>query len=337
LLGTEILKPGHSGFLQLELSRPVVANRGDRYIIRRPSPGQTIGGGVVIDPAPKGRHKRFDKKVLDRLNSLLAGTPADILLQTISAEGIISMKEAIGLSSLEREAANEGLEELVDTGVVFGINEISEATQGAHLILTKTYFTQIKSQVKAEIDDFIRQFPLRLGIPREVLKSKLDLATREFNAIVHRLVEEGELCESLIRKDMPGVSPIPVVHSRNHQIQFSPEQQKVVNALLNKFAAAPYTPPTIKLCISESSEDIYNALVDLGHLIPLSDEVVFKWEDYQDLVEQVKRIIFESGSISVAQMRDRFNTSRRYVLAFLEHLDLIGITVREGDVRKLRG
>jgi selenocysteine-specific elongation factor len=65
--------------------------------------------------------------------------------------------------------------------------------------------------------------------------------------------------------------------------------------------------------------------------------VVFKWEDYQLMVEQVKQIIAETGSISVAQMRDKFNTSRRYVLAFLEHLDSIGITVREGDVRIIRG
>ncbi|HNF95208.1 MAG TPA: selenocysteine-specific translation elongation factor, partial [Anaerolineales bacterium] len=60
LLGTEELKAGEEGWLQLELRDPIVALRGDRYILRRPSPGETLGGGAVVDHQPKGRHKRFD-------------------------------------------------------------------------------------------------------------------------------------------------------------------------------------------------------------------------------------------------------------------------------------
>ncbi len=59
LLGVEELSPGEEGWIQLELRDPVVATRGDRYILRRPSPGETIGGGVIVDHQPKGRHKRF--------------------------------------------------------------------------------------------------------------------------------------------------------------------------------------------------------------------------------------------------------------------------------------
>jgi selenocysteine-specific elongation factor len=70
--------------------------------------------------------------------------------------------------------------------------------------------------------------------------------------------------------------------------------------------------------------------------MPVSAEVAFRWEDYQSLVEQVRSMIKTAGSISVAQMRDRFKTSRRYVLAFLEHLDTINLTVRDGDVRRLK-
>ena len=44
----------------------------------------------------------------------------------------------------------------------------------------------------------------------------------------------------------------------------------------------------------------------------------------------------EKVTISVAEVRDSFQTSRRYVLALLEHLDNIGVTKRVGDVRKLK-
>jgi selenocysteine-specific elongation factor len=69
-------------FLQLMLKEPVVALRGDRFIIRRPSPPATIGGGQVVDPHPARRHRRFNTVRLDELEHLLMGTPEDILLQT---------------------------------------------------------------------------------------------------------------------------------------------------------------------------------------------------------------------------------------------------------------
>ena len=75
LLGSELLNPGEEGWLQLELEQPLVAVRGDRYILRRPSPGETLGGGMVVDPHPKGRHKRFASEVIARLEALGAGRP----------------------------------------------------------------------------------------------------------------------------------------------------------------------------------------------------------------------------------------------------------------------
>src|SRR5512147_2501689 len=78
LLGSEELNPGEEGWVQLELRQPLVAVRGDRYILRRPSPSETLGGGVIVDHQPKGRHKRFDENVLRSLESLIQGAPAEV-------------------------------------------------------------------------------------------------------------------------------------------------------------------------------------------------------------------------------------------------------------------
>ncbi|MEO5887912.1 MAG: selenocysteine-specific translation elongation factor, partial [Anaerolineales bacterium] len=78
LLGTEELNPGEEAWIQLELREPVVAVRGDRYILRRPSPGETLGGGMIVDHHPKGRHKRFDEEILKSLGSLAYGSPAEV-------------------------------------------------------------------------------------------------------------------------------------------------------------------------------------------------------------------------------------------------------------------
>ena len=115
LLGTEELNPGEEGWIQLELRDPVVAVRGDRYILRRPSPGETLGGGVIVDHQPKGRHKRFDENVLKSLESIRQGTPADVLLEAALALNIASIKEIVTTSRLEDAEAETALKELLET------------------------------------------------------------------------------------------------------------------------------------------------------------------------------------------------------------------------------
>jgi selenocysteine-specific elongation factor len=336
LLGVDVLKPGESGMLQLELTHPVVAIRGDRYIIRRPSPGETLGGGVVVDPAPKGRHKRFDEAILGRLDSLLGGTPAEILLQSILAAGIAPIAQVISQSSLEAEVAAQALSELLDNNQAFLLGENASPQKPQALIIAQVYWQQIQARVRKELSSYQQAYPLRLGIPREELKSRLDLPAREFSLIIAKIIAGGDIEEKNLRGNLPGASPTPIILTAGHQVHFSPEQQKTIDALIAQFSADPFSPPTIKSCISEVGEEIYNALVDLGQLIPVSNEVVFKRSDYDHLVEQVRQMINKGGSITVTQMRDRFKTSRRYMLAFLEHLDAIGLTLREGDVRILK-
>jgi len=336
LLGTEILKPGEQGWLQLELAQPIVAVRSDRYILRRPSPGETLGGGVVVDPAPKGRHKRFDKSTLSRLESLVGGTPADILLQVILAAGVITVREAIVGSSLEMDLAGQAFDELLNTKQILLLGVRSQTRGPNALVVAISHWNQIKERIRLELDTYLNAYPLRLGIPREVLKSRLDLPAKIFNVIIEVVASGREFTESMIRQNMPGLNPMPVIHKSGHKIEFSSEDQESIDRLLRLFNVDPYAPPTIKTCTAEASEDIYNALVDTRRLMPVSGEVVFKMEIYQEMVSHVRGMIEVGGSISVAQARDRFNTSRRYVLAFLEHLDSIGVTVRDGDVRILK-
>jgi selenocysteine-specific elongation factor len=83
-------------------------------------------------------------------------------------------------------------------------------------------------------------------------------------------------------------------------------------------------------------EEILNALIELNELVAVSPEVIFRKQDYDLVVVKIRHTIEENGKVSLAEVRDLFNTSRKYAQALLEHLDAIGITVRDGDFRKLR-
>jgi selenocysteine-specific elongation factor len=119
-------------------------------------------------------------------------------------------------------------------------------------------------------------------------------------------------------------------------VRFDNGQQAKVQALLRKFAASPYTPPSVKECQAEAGEEILNALIEMGKLATVSQEVIFRREDYDAMVAKIKSTLAQNGQISLAEVRDLFNTSRKYAQALLEHLDATGVTMRDGDFRKLR-
>jgi selenocysteine-specific elongation factor len=327
LLGMDELQPGQPAWLQLELSEPVVAVRNDRYILRRPSPGETLGGGVVVDPQPKKRHKRFSEDTLLQLEALTKGKPEEVLLQSLLALGVAPFQDAIMRSNLETEAARQAAQELLASGelVLLERDQPEGVISPQELITSRNHWERLSLQVEQEVEAYHQAYPLRRGILREELKSRLKMPARLFNACIRKWVQLGVLEESRLTILKPG-----------HHIQFSPPQQRLIDGLLSKFTSNPYAPPSVKECQAEVGEEVYTAQVELGELVEVSQEVVFRRLDFDRMVDELRKIMQRQGTITAAEVRDYFNTSRRYVLAFLEYLDNEGVTVREGDVRRLK-
>jgi len=320
VLGVDQLNPGDEGYLQIELRYPVVAVRGDRYILRRPSPGETLGGGVVLDPDPKGRHKRRDPAVLDRLKALTAGTPTEVLLQAALALGIVPLRDILRRARLEPQQAKTAVEEAASSGQLLLLEKDTPEGLAAHIAV----WNRESARMQQEVAAFHAGNPLRAGMPREMLKNRLKLTSRVFQILAAEQVGSGRLIEHG-----------PVLKLPDFEVRFSPTQQSKVDALLRQFAAAPYATPSVKESAAAVGDDLLTALLERGDLIAVSPEVLFRMEDYQRMREAVVQTLQTDGSLTAAQFRDRFNTSRKYALAFLEHLDALGVTVRDGDVRRL--
>ncbi len=325
LLGRAALPPGETAWIQLVCAEPVVAAKGQRFILRRPSPGATLGGGVVVDPQPKRRYRQQEAGVAARLEIVARGTPGEVLAQALDALGPAALKDGIAKAGLEAAAAAAAVQELR------AADELREV-EGEALVVTRAGWRQFLGRLRAALTVYHRQNPLRGGMPREELKSRLAqsaetrYAPRVFNALVGQAAAAGEI-----------ISQGAAVRLVEHSVQFTPAQQAKLDALTADFRRDPYNTPSAKDCAARVGEDVLAALLDLGRLTPVSPEVLFLPETYADMVAQIKLQLGAQGKLTVAEVRDRFKTSRKYALALMEHLDAIGVTKRLGDERVLKG
>jgi len=118
-------------------------------------------------------------------------------------------------------------------------------------------------------------------------------------------------------------------------IAYSEDQERNVRSLMERFTSNPTSPPTLKECREQIGGDLLDGLIEGGQLINVGEGVVFLRESYEEMVDRLTERLQSEGEITVAQVRDMFNTSRKYALALMEHLDSIGLTYREGDARRL--
>lgn len=334
------LEPGDSGLLQIRLSHSIALAKGDRFILRLPSPSQTVGGGVVIDPHPP-RHKRFQPEVISSLETLEKGTPAEILLQALVAgdkppRDLKTLAEETGLAL--KEAQTNSVQLIKDGLVLTLASDWAEIEQKAkagevrelapnQLIIALASWDKFKEKIKSLLQNYHRQFPLKRGMGREELKSRLGIVSpKVYNLLVARLVNEGFIAES---ESKDGGNP--ALGLPDFKVEFTPEQQKQADQLLSAYRQDPYSPPSI----SELGTDpnIVIALVDDGRLKKISETVYFATPAYENMLRKILATLDEQGKITLAQVRDMFNTSRKYCQALLEYMDDQKLTRRVGDER----
>ena len=317
VLGAQECPPGGEAFLQLMLQKPLVALRGDRFILRRPSPPATIGGGQILDAHPARRHRRFNTERLENLAQLLMGTPEDIVLQTALKFGLSSPQNLVEHSGLEQEQAQQALNALIDQGVLIHFSE-------GRMVLPRVSFERVKQDIITRLQEYHQNYPLRAGMPRERLKSQMALNTRDFDGMLAHLSAAGILVES-------GAD----LWLSQHQINFTAEQKAQIEGLMKAFEAQPFTPPSYKYSREAVGEELLNSMLALGKLVRIGEDVLFLPQVVAEMRQAVISHIQNQGSITLAELRDQFDTSRKYAVAVLEYLDQTGVTVRRDDARVL--
>mgnify|MGYP002713009377 CR=1 FL=1 len=315
VLGVEQIEVGQEGWLQLATVEDIAVVRGDRYILRRPSPGETLGGGQVLDPHPGRRHRRFKPETIERMKTLSAGTPEEMLLQALRRIEPTAEQALLQSAGLEKDTAVSALENLKTSNQVLQLD-----TQ----LITYQTSQKLKATTENLLTAYHKEYPLRLGIPREEVRSRLKLKANVFNPLIDVWVTENSMVEE-------GT----FLHLPSHQVRFSAAQQTKIDQLMQIFSTSGVNSPSVKEAQEAVGENVYFALVDLNKLQPISKDVVYPPTQLEKIVAQIVGYCQENGRINAAQTRDLLGTSRKYAISLLEYLDQTKVTRRIDDDRVL--
>jgi len=329
VLDRKEIPPGEESWVQLALAAPVAAVKGDHFIIRQPSPGLTLGGGSIVDGFPRRWHRRFRPKVLQRLQLLAHGTPEEILLQELESDQPCEAATLVARSTLGSNEAALILDSLLRDGKIVLLDATHKGFDSvpgsAKYVMSGSGWQTRLERISSLLREHHGCYPLRTGMLREELKSRLHLPPRALNEAITRAVTQGALEETET-----------MVSLADHRVTFDAEQERRITELRKAFQQHPHAPPSLTESQALVGADVLAALIEQGDLVKVSDSVLFSADTYEAMTQAVVNRLRQEGHVTLAQVRDTFATSRKYAQALLEHLDDKRVTRRVGDKRILR-
>lgn len=287
--------PGSQAPVRLALEKKLVTRGGDRFVLRAFSPMVTLGGGLVVDPAPPARTKPAD---------LATGTG---LLATL----VRRRRDGIPLAELERLTGRTGADVAAAIGAESGVTLVEGVAVASDRLAA------LISRAQALVDAEQGRDPgtpgLRLEALRAGLRTSAHLADRVIGAA--GLVIEGAYAHR------PGFTPTAPIAD--------PESE----ALVARIVGAGLTAPTLpELAAGAPARDALSRSVDAGRLVPVTRDWYVAREAI-DQFASVLRELGARGPITVGALRDRLGLTRKYLIPLLEWADRSGVTIRQGDVR----
>ena len=320
LTGGKTLQPGDDCPALLRLEQPMVAARGDKFIIRSFSPVITIGGGEVMEVLIEEKWKI----VKEKLQNLYESPKSDQLIHLVQEEGAKpitpeKLQYRIGISKEQINAIVEEKEEL------FWLTH----KQGKWL-LTQNQWNELKNSIHNFLKKYHAKNPLNAGAQKEEIRQHLNCENSILEALLQSMLDD----KSISQKGELFLNP-------NFSITLSSEDDSLQNSILNQLDQEGFTSSTLaqlSLKTGNSKEklmQVLNVAEQQGKLLRIDGKLMFTQKNFIILREKVNQFFSNHPEMSVSEFKELAHTSRKYAVPLLEYFDKKKITYREGNIRKL--
>ncbi|OGW63405.1 MAG: selenocysteine-specific translation elongation factor [Nitrospirae bacterium RBG_16_64_22] len=321
------IAPGDSSYAQIRLESPLVAASGDRFIIRRYSPVETLGGGIILDPTPV-KHRLREEGLLPALEKLHAGSLADRLAVKVHRAGLsgIDRESLAAFANLSRKETEAALAQIVQAGTVLMADKESET------FIHRGHVEDLKDRIVSAVSAFHRDNPLKPGIPKEELRGRLGggLPLRLLNKTLDLLARDNR---AAVDRDL--------VRLPDFGVRLGGAETDTIARIVALYREAGTQPPLReelpgKLGTdAKTVADLLRQAASRGDLVRINDSLYFHREAYESIRRILRETLAARKELTVAEMRDAIGTTRKFAVPLAEHLDSAKFTLRVGDKRRL--
>ncbi|SFG00759.1 selenocysteine-specific elongation factor [Desulfotomaculum arcticum] len=326
LFDREELQQGEHAYVQLQLESPIAAARKDHFVVRSYSPMRTVGGGTIIDPFPN-KHKRYRKEIIEALATAEKGSAVDWVEQYLNANA--KLHTVTGLTSTLGMSKND---------MAMALTKLTEerqaakfATEGEDYFVSAMVLQQWENRIISALQDYHRKFPLREGYPKEELRSRFfsALTAKQFQILLNHFEKNQKIS---------GMGHSVAIFE--YKPLLSKEMGQVLHKFENIFLTSKFQPPSWSEATAQTgikrpaeSQEFLNYLLGQGKLVKITEGIFFHRQVLDKAISMIKEHFKQKSELSLGELRDLLQTSRKYALPLLEYTDREKITRRVGDLR----
>ena len=328
LLDCDAIPPGKWGLAQLFLEEPATATWGQPFVIRESSAAHTLGGGQVLQPLAR-KVRRRHLEILERIERLWSGDAKERALTVAWFSGFagFTTPDLVRGAGIGPDAAAPLIAQLKRDGLLVEI-----VVGGAkRLLLHQDSVQELENRILAVLARLHSQFPLMTLHDRRKVESQLDYVGDE--ALVHAAVDR-----LLVRKQVLG--DLRRIARADFKPKLNANQRKLKDKLVAAYQEARFQPPEPSSFAGAAGgnaaglKDLFEVCVAEGFLVRVNGDLYLHADADADMRRLVKaQLEKQGGGLTVAEIRDLLNTTRKYAVPLCEYLDLVGVTRREGDLR----
>jgi selenocysteine-specific elongation factor len=323
LLDGDTLAGGGSARAQLSLEEPVAAIPGDRFVVRRTSPAETIGGGVVLDALARRSPGRGESRT--RQLDALEGPPEERLMLWIEE----TREAGAADSDLARRSGLRPEE-------IEGVASPLAAAGRAHRLrrspdrwISETALRRLSQEAEKQIVSLLGESAGAVGVSRRTLMARLlpDAEPRWAEAVEAALASRGVFVIAGEEARPPGRQDLPAGEL---------ELSERIAAVYREAGLAPPSPGDVAGAVRHHPKVVEGLIVYLVKKRTLL-RLPGGWIISREAVDGVTERLRASGkaSFGVAEFKEMFRLTRKLAIPLLEHLDAARVTRRVGERREL--
>jgi selenocysteine-specific elongation factor len=322
----EKIEPKQSAYCQITIAAPLLALRGDHFIVRDETAQRTLAGGMVVNPWAK-RHKRGESELPVRLEALHRGD-----LNRLS-ETFLDESESFALPidaiqqflNVKEQTIRDPIDAMKNLRVLSG--------EGERVYTSENKWNRLKEQMLGTLKEFHAGHPLVPGMDMEELRGKLvyPLSPKIFRVVVDILLNDKAIAkeENLLRLT-------------GHRVQLGGQEKSLMDKIKKILGEQPLAPPDLKEVEKQAGvprhrlNEVIRLLEREGSVVRVTTDMYFLASSIEQLKQRLKKYLTEKGEMSAASFRDLIGSSRKYTIPLLEFFDRDGLTIRIGDIRRLK-